>query len=335
MLDVATTRFVLMIVLNAGLVVTLLLGGLWTWRSIDVGFFPAPRRRLIPWDLGEILFSFLLILVVPQLLLLILKSAGFFVRWYGENPTAENHVLAIRCGLWAESLAAPFAVVLILGWLAVRGTRPWQVGLTTWRFGPSLAAGTLAWWLLTPAVFLINVAVIWLYTIVLKTESAKHPLQELAMSQAGSMEWVLIVFLAVVKAPFEEEFLFRGLLLPWLAERWWSAPLAWCAALIVAALLGPGWMPVIFSGVIGLPLLLVCLRKDMLRTPFLAIFGSSLLFAVAHSNVWPTPIPLFFLGLGLGYLMQRTRSLVAPITLHALFNSVSTILMLSGLTDKF
>jgi membrane protease YdiL (CAAX protease family) len=94
-------------------------------------------------------------------------------------------------------------------------------------------------------------------------------------------------------------------------------------------------MPVSFSGVIGLPLLLVCWRKDILPTPFLAIFGSSLLFAVAHSNVWPTPIPLFFLGFGLGYLMQRTRSLVAPITLHALFNSVSTILMLSGLADKW
>ena len=236
--------------------------------------------------------------------------------------------------LWAYGLGLPWVVAAVMGWLALRGHRPWQYGLTTWRLAQSIAAGALAWCVLTPAVFLINVAVVWLYVVVLKSDPQRHPLQKLA-SDASSVEWILIAIIAVVKAAVEEELIFRGLLLPWLEERWWSAPLVWCAALIIVAVATTGWLPLVFTGVIGLPLLLVCIRKDMLPTPQLAILGSSLLFAVAHSNVWPTPIPLFFLGCGLGYLMQRTRSLFAPMTLHALFNSVSTILMLTGLSDQW
>jgi membrane protease YdiL (CAAX protease family) len=59
-----------------------------------------------------------------------------------------------------------------------------------------------------------------------------------------------------------------------------------------------------------------------------AVYGASLLFAAAHSFAWPTPIPLFFLGLLLGWLMYRTESLVAPDVLHALFNGLSCVLLL-------
>jgi membrane protease YdiL (CAAX protease family) len=50
----------------------------------------------------------------------------------------------------------------------------------------------------------------------------------------------------------------------------------------------------------------------------LAIFGSALLFAVAHP--WPNAIALFAMGLLLGWLSRRTQSLIGPITFHALFN---------------
>ena len=44
--------------------------------------------------------------------------------------------------------------------------------------------------------------------------------------------------------------------------------------------------------------------------------------------VWPTPIPLFALGLSLGYLAYRTQSLVAPVVLHGLFNAVAGLAIL-------
>jgi membrane protease YdiL (CAAX protease family) len=65
------------------------------------------------------------------------------------------------------------------------------------------------------------------------------------------------------------------------------------------------------------------------RTPVaLAIFATAALFASVHASVWPTPIPLFILALGLGALAHRTRSLVGPIVLHGLFNGVSCVQLL-------
>jgi membrane protease YdiL (CAAX protease family) len=57
------------------------------------------------------------------------------------------------------------------------------------------------------------------------------------------------------------------------------------------------------------------------------IFGTAVLFAAAHSAVWPSPIPLLPLGLVLGWLAHRTRSLAGPVALHALFNSIACIEM--------
>jgi Type II CAAX prenyl endopeptidase Rce1-like len=59
------------------------------------------------------------------------------------------------------------------------------------------------------------------------------------------------------------------------------------------------------------------------RQEFRAIYGTALLFAMFHVSVWPTPIPLFVLALGLGYLAHRTQSIVGPIVLHVLFNAVA------------
>lgn len=57
-----------------------------------------------------------------------------------------------------------------------------------------------------------------------------------------------------------------------------------------------------------------------------AIFGSSMLFALGHAS-WPDPIPLFLLGLVLGWLSDRTQSLVPSIVCHSLFNLVAFIVL--------
>jgi membrane protease YdiL (CAAX protease family) len=61
-----------------------------------------------------------------------------------------------------------------------------------------------------------------------------------------------------------------------------------------------------------------------------AIYATALLFGAFHAAVWPSPIALFVLGLGLGWLAWRTQSLTGPIFVHALFNAVaSAVLLLS------
>jgi membrane protease YdiL (CAAX protease family) len=60
-----------------------------------------------------------------------------------------------------------------------------------------------------------------------------------------------------------------------------------------------------------------------------AVYAGALLFGAIH-GAWPSGVPLFVLGLGLGFLAVRTRSLVGPIVLHGLFNGVACVLLALG-----
>jgi membrane protease YdiL (CAAX protease family) len=64
------------------------------------------------------------------------------------------------------------------------------------------------------------------------------------------------------------------------------------------------------------------------RFPLPAIYGSSILWAAFHSTVWPSPIPLFLLGLGLAWLAYRTQSLISSLTVHVLFNAVAFLVLM-------
>jgi membrane protease YdiL (CAAX protease family) len=57
----------------------------------------------------------------------------------------------------------------------------------------------------------------------------------------------------------------------------------------------------------------------------LAIFGSAILFGQFHG--WPNAVPMVVLGLGLGWLMYRTQSLVGAMVCHGLFNAVACIVL--------
>jgi hypothetical protein len=93
------------------------------------------------------------------------------------------------------------------------------------------------------------------------------------------------------------------------------------AALAFVALLG--------IGLGAIPLLRVIRPRFPVRTAR-AVFAVSALFAAAHSAVWPTPVPLFVLGLGLGYLAARSGGVTASTVAHGLFNAVSFVYLLRG-----
>jgi uncharacterized protein len=86
------------------------------------------------------------------------------------------------------------------------------------------------------------------------------------------------------------------------------------AAIVASCVLAPMFEEMLFRGVL--------LRGFLARYPKgQAIAASAFLFGVAHLNIYQF-ILAFLLGLVLGWLFERSRSLIPCIALHATFNSM-------------
>ncbi len=287
-----------------------------------------------------------------------LDASGFAERFLG--PDRDDVKVRTRAALWVGLLALPFrlATVPLVVWL-VSGTRPYQLGLTLHRFGRNVLLGIIGWVVCTPVAYGV------LYGLVLLTKPAEeHPATRLARDHPLPLEMALNIFAAVAAAPVLEELLFRGLLQPWVRKRPWGGYVTVAAALgtalaLRASKMQEAWETHGSAGVLEqlwpaafvlamAPGYFVLRRlerepaavdphfwsshvppiKSSTSSVAAAVYATSLLFAALHSAVWPTPIPLFILSVGLGFLAARTQSLVAPIMLHALFNCVASVMLL-------
>jgi membrane protease YdiL (CAAX protease family) len=282
----------------------------------------------------------------PITVSLIVKGVGVQHWYYGD----EAPEMPLRLELWVRAFALPLQVLTIpLIFSAFSNTRLDQLGLTTRRLGRNVLAGLVSWLILTPPVFAIFQLLRYLSSQSGEHTVEQHALETIARQQLFPAEWVMLFFTAMVAAPVLEELTFRGVLQPWLAARRWGGHAAMLGALALAvvfrwqhlrdawpegiAALAAAAMPALFVLALAPIYLLVCWRS---RTPLgPALFGTSLLFACIHASVWPTPVPLFVLSLGLGVLAYRSGSLVGPIILHGLFNGVSCVqLLLSGIVSS-
>lgn len=332
------------------------------WRATAGRFrrlLPPQRLRAVPWSGVEVWIALLLVLMVWRILVhRFLLRSGFFTAVYGpdfplevpaEGAGAVDPIAMARRMLWVTALAFPLEVSSVLCLLALGSrTQMYQLGLTSARLGRNVLLGVLGWLLLVPVVFGLNLVVNLLYLEYAGLKPEEHPLTRLAESNPLAIERVLIVFSAVVAAPILEELLFRGVLQRWFIQRPLGGRIALAGAFGVALiertqnleqslsrndLIGfiHAVSPAAF--VVALtPVYFALERTDRLemlpRRAATGIFGASLLFAAFHSAVWPSPVSLFVLALGLGWLAYRTQSLVGPIVLHALFNAISCIVLL-------
>ena len=64
------------------------------------------------------------------------------------------------------------------------------------------------------------------------------------------------------------------------------------------------------------------------RRPWVAVFITSIIFALAHP--WFTWLPIFVLSLCLGYVYERTGNLWVSVLMHAAFNGFSILLNLTS-----
>jgi membrane protease YdiL (CAAX protease family) len=336
--------------------------GAWIWvilrLSLSLPVLPQSKPIVVPWGAGSVLavvlFWFALNISVPTAYM----SA---IRPQPGDPNA-NQVAKVKddlkpgemMTLSAVSNTAILALVPLL-LIAVAGARPRDFGLVGTGFPKQVARGVLFYPLLAPIVFgaMAMALLVWGRT--------KHPLEDaIAQDKSPGMK-IVLVLAGVVLAPAAEELIFRGVLLGWLTrvalgvkkrsthdsmmdgidefppvphplemveiespEGSFDAHLHDTAvqqadhnpfAQPVAAI-----APVVFEpSPVGTWSLAIRL--------FAANVIVSLIFAALHGAVWPTPIPIFFLSLGLGFLYQRTGGILAPIALHMTFNGVSTTMM--------
>jgi membrane protease YdiL (CAAX protease family) len=251
--------------------------------------------------------------------------------------------------LWAAAAAFPFwlgSAALLLSLLPPPYRRDLGVSFGGARsVAANVLLGAAAWLVIAPLSFGVNYLLTWLHTRYVEVRVEEHPFT--AAVQGGGLtpaEWALMAVAALVSAPLGEELFFRGALPALCRKLRFGGHAAMLLALATALLLrwgdlldaaGKGAVPLLLAAAPALfvlamvpPYAVVCWRTRGNGGP--VIFGTALLFAAAHSRVWPTPVALFVLGLGLGWLAVRTRSLVAPVVVHSLFNGVSFLLLSYG-----
>jgi membrane protease YdiL (CAAX protease family) len=279
-------------------------------------------RRPVPWNaIGCTLAALVLLNVAVSALL----SNGTAVA--GDETLKSPSVSTLVSGMILQ-------LVIVLGFLLVvavlsKATLN-DVGLpaTLRMLVRDVLVGAAA--CLTALAPVHTVQQVMMFLVFGKPTTSAHPFikRVIESPDSGLLLWTGVA--TVIVAPICEEITFRLLLQGWL-ERWEDKRLGWRhmaaespaidqdllissetetnaprpSTEIVPALANPepprrgigglryGWFPIIVSA---------------------AVFG------IAHVGYGPEPVPIFLLGLVLGYVYQRTHRIVPSIVAHALFN---------------
>lgn len=162
-------------------------------------------------------------LVVPLVLAPLLQG---LLKPLSSQPALQQGLLVL--GLYSGLMAAP----LVLLWSQLRslGPKP-QGGWLQWHWRPlasALRRALLQVLLVLPLVALVG----WLLERLVGDPGGSNPLLELVLNSGNSLALLCFAITAMVLAPLFEETLFRGVLLPVLAQRWGGM-----AAVVVSALL--------------------------------------------------------------------------------------------------
>jgi membrane protease YdiL (CAAX protease family) len=336
--------------------------GAWIWvilrLALSLPVLPPSKPRVVPWGGGAVLAVVLFWVALNVSVPMAYNSA---IRHQPGGPNANigaNAKLDLKPGemmtLSAVSNTATLALVPLL-LVAVAGAKPRDLGLVGTGLPKQVARGVLFYPLLAPIVFgaMAMALLVWGRT--------KHPLEN-AIAQDKSPEMKIVLVLAgVVLAPAAEELIFRGVLLGWLTRVALGVRKPSTQGSMMEGIDEFPPVPHLLETVeiespegsfdahphdtavhhadhnpFAQPVAAIAPMVDEsapVGTWSLAIrllaanVIVSLIFAALHGPVWPTPIPLFFLSLGLGFLYQRTGGILAPIALHMTFNGVSTTMM--------
>ena len=313
----------------AGLAVPLGLVLAFVNRSFGGSFLPPWRAYASRFQGAEILFLFGVYYTTMMVGPNVLDALGFYVAIYGPDEPATDQFRVVR-QLWVSLFFAP---VLLVAFQALpQFLRTQSLKLESRLWPGRVAFAVAAWWISTPVVIAIY------FLTLLLVQLTGGPKQEHPLTETGPgatlFDQALFGVVVCVFTPLMEEILFRGLLVRWAAGRWYR-PWILVAFAGVALLMPSSSVEMALLGLaVAFGLGLYAIQRIGRSSPTFpvrttsAIYGSAALFGAVHAAIWPTPIPLFFLGLALGYVAIRSGSILGPVVMHGLFNAVSFAFLL-------
>lgn len=249
------------------------------------------------------------------------------LRHLQAGSTTQPSMMDFSPKEWAFLATVPPVaglIALVAGDIAVGGSGlVWGLGFSIKKLPRGIKLGAVGAIILLPIVwFILQIIVGWLYELIGFKHPAEHELL-LAMRDAQQI-WVRVVLVlaAVLVAPLFEEMLFRAhlqTLIRRMVIRWMQK--------------SPAPPPLPIPEPVSAPLPLdyisanaTAIEGNSLLATWIAIVITSILFALVHPMwMWPA---IFCLAIGLGYAYERTGNLWTCITIHCLFNSVSTFIYL-------
>lgn len=308
----------------------------WTGR-----FLPWTPRRHVPWvwfDMAVIGLPVAAIMFLPLLI-------GEPEKKVANPPPMRLEQL--QTVVLMDTGVKMFFVVIATGYLVVRAKATLRdFGVALPELGRNSLVGIAAFVMIAPPVYALQAAIVWF-----GGWQYQHPLIDMLQKTPDFGLFLVLALSACVIAPLSEEWFFRGVFQGWLQRAF-----AWLGGRVEKSQLpaqAPAAGEVLVADGLEMPLYadlnpyavfparlvdrplepavpIEAAREETfplsVLVHWLPIVISSVLFGLAHWGHGPAPITLTVLALGLGYVYQRTHSIVPVIVVHALFNSVSMLL---------
>lgn len=255
----------------------------------------------------------------------------------GEEKSSSAAIEITSPLILCDAVFSLLAVVVICGIMKLACGASWKdLGFCFDSVWADLRLGIVAGMAAIPCLLLLQMALTqWI--------PSKHQIVELVEQQSDASTMAIMFFSAVIVAPLSEEFFIRSILQGWLEKRSnehqtqlhnlansgepgdpseVDATLSEDSPVAEADLCNTSLIDEVEPA-----------AAEPLRGWYAAlpILFSSGCFAAMHIGYGPDPIPIFLLAIALGFLYQRTHRLFASITLHALLNGTSLVLLWASL----
>jgi membrane protease YdiL (CAAX protease family) len=288
------------------------------WAMVRLRVFGAPALANAPMRVHRL--SIFTLLGITTLYIALLILTGAVINFEGLQKSGEGMTFVMLF----DSIAKGLAALLFLPAIAFSFEGGLDgFGLSLRKLPKGIGLGVLAALIILPWIFLVEEGAGGLSEWIRHAEPPVHPLlKELAKKPEPLAQWILVCT-ACVFAPILEELYFRGLLQTMVVGRRPQRVAAEEPVVEGAVDAGAEAVPAIY---IEPPAVLLNSRR------WTAIFLVSFLFVLVHFDTatlnFEVIPPLALLAITLGFLYERTGNLWACITLHSIFNTVSTIAFL-------